>query len=49
MIHRPFFHGGKTVFHDNVIEHHRDKLYDKLFESTTDSFDIYNGCKDWKD
>ena len=28
------------MFDDNVVEHHRDKLYKKLFLSTTDSFDI---------
>ena len=36
----PIFQRSKTVFDDNVVEHHRNILYKKLFEPTTDSFDI---------
>ena len=39
MIHHPFFIEAR-LFDDNVVAHHRDKLYKKLFEPTTDSFDI---------
>ena len=31
---------GETIFGENVVEHHRDEVFDKLFQSTTESFDL---------
>ena len=40
MIHHPFFKEVRLCVDDNIVEHHRDILYKKLFEPTTDNFDI---------
>ena len=31
---------GETIYQENVVEHHRDEVFDKIFWSTTESFDL---------